>query len=78
MADTVSSSYRLSLVADFIDGDDRTLTIQNPNPSITWTDIRLVSAAASGVLIGDREGSAFKNFKSANLVQTEIHKLDLN
>ena len=74
MADKVKTISQLKLVAGFIDGDDRVLTVDNPKATITGGEI---NALDGNCLIGDKAGAAFKEWKSAEIVDTTTTKLDL-
>lgn len=77
MADVTKTSKILSLVAEFTDGDDRTLNLDNPKNNVTASEINALNAYASGVLIGDKEQAAFQRFKSAKVKTTSVTYLDL-
>lgn len=77
MADVTKTSKILSLVAEFTDGDDRTLNLDNPVDGLTATRINALNTYASGVLIGDKEQAAFQRFKSAKVKTTSVTYLDL-
>lgn len=79
MADTVKSSSELKMVFDFYDGDDRTLTLQNPKSNLTATQIKAVGtlAATSQPIIGDKAGAAVVGIKSAVKKTKTVTKLDL-
>ena len=66
MADITKTSKVLSLVAEFTDGDDRTLNLDYPKNNLTPAQINALNDYASGVLIGDKDSAAFQRFKSAN------------
>lgn len=77
MADVTKTSRVLHLVADFTDGDDRALNIDNPATGLTATQINNLNSYASGVLIGDKEQAAFQRFKSAKIKTSSVTYLDL-
>ena len=77
MADTVSTSRELKLVAGFVDGDERTISYPNPKSSITSAQIEALNASASSVLIGDKYGAPFNMFLDAEIVAKTTTKLDL-
>lgn len=77
MADVTKTSKILALVAEFTDGDDRTLNLDNPKNNVTASEINALNAYASGVLIGDKEQAAFQRFKSAKVKTTSVTYLDL-
>lgn len=77
MADKTKLSYQLKLLAGFADGDTRTITLENPKPNLTASEINAINALAAGVLIGDKYGAAFAELKDANIVETQTTYLDL-
>ena len=78
MADVTKTTKVLSLVAEFTDGDDRTLNLDNPISGISTANISELSTYASGVLIGDQNQAAFQGFKSAKVINRTVTKLDLS
>lgn len=77
MADTVTSSQELKIVAGFIDGDERTLRFSDPKSTITAADINALNASASSVLIGDKYGAPFNMFLDAEIIDKTTTKVDL-
>ena len=80
MADIQTTKSTLSIVAEFADGDDRTINLENPNTAIDLTaQVKAVGAYAKAnqPIIGDKAGAAFNRFKSAKIVNTRTTKLDL-
>lgn len=77
MADVIKTTSSLSIVAAFTDGDDRTLTLENPKGGLSAADIEALNAPASDVLIGDKTGADFSRFKSAKKKSSTITYLDL-
>ena len=80
MADIVKTTKQLILVAGFADGDDRTINVENPNTAINLGNAvhSLGSYAATNqIILGDKAGSAFTEFKSAKLVTKTKTVLDL-
>ena len=75
MADTTKTSKQLKLVAGFVDGDDRTIAIDNPKDDITAEEIQALPAESA--IVGDKAGAAFKQWKSAAIVETTVTTLDL-
>ncbi len=65
MADVVRTTRSLSLVAEFKDGDDRTINLDNPKGGLSAANINALNTPAAAVLIGDKEQSEFLRFKSA-------------
>ena len=77
MADITKTKNTLSIVAEFKDGDDRTINLDNPMSGLSGTDIYRVGTYAPGVLVGDKEQAEFLRFKSAKTVVSSITYLDL-
>lgn len=75
MADTIKTTKQLKLLAGFVDGDDRTLSLDNPRAGLSKADI---TAIDGNVLIGDKNGAAFKEWKSAKIVEQQTTILDLS
>ena len=80
MADKVTTTSTLQMVAEFVDGDDRTINLDNPNTAINLAAgvVNLGNYAKTNqVIIGDKAGAAFKDFKSAKVIQKTVRKFDL-
>ena len=80
MADKTTTTTTLNIIAGFADGDDRTINIDNPNTAINLGNAvySLGSFAQQNqVILGDKAGSAFTEFKSAKLVTKTKTILDL-
>ncbi len=77
MADVTKTTKVLSLVAEFTDGDDRTLNLDNPKNDLTAAQINALNAPAANVLIGDQDQAAFKQFKTAKVITSTVTYLDL-
>lgn len=79
MADITKTKGTLQLVAEFTDGDDRTLSLDNPKATLTAAEINAVSAYAktNNILIGDKAGAEFSRFKSAKKIAQTTKYLDL-
>ena len=74
MADKTTVTTTLNMVAGFADGDDRTIIVDNPNTAINLGEY----AKTNQVILGDKAGSAFTDFKSAKLVTKTKTVLDLS
>ena len=74
--DTTTTTKSLTIVAEFDDGDDRSISIDNPRNGITWADVQNLSQYAQNVLVGDKTGSPFNRIKAAHL--TERYSLILD
>lgn len=79
MADKVSQTRELRLVAGFYDGDTCTIAIDNPVANVTATQINAVGTTLKNTqaILGDKTGAAFVNFKSAEVVRKKKTALDL-
>lgn len=76
MADKITTTKQLKLLAGFADEDDRTLTIDNPNENLTWSDIETFASLSANVLIGDKYSASFSRFKEAKYVNTTLTLID--
>ena len=77
MANKVKNTSLAKLVAAFADGDNRTLTLDNPRNDLNASDISTVEEKAAGVLIGDKTGAAFTEINKAQIVHRAITTLDI-
>lgn len=79
MADVIKSRGVLQLVAEFTDGDDRTITLDNPKTTLTASAINNAAAYAkdNNLILGDKAAADFTRFKSAKKVSTTTRYLDL-
>lgn len=79
MADKVTVTSELKLVAKFKDGDTRTITVDNPKSDLTAAQINAVSAiaASSNPIIGDKGGAAFHEFDTAEITRKTKTDFDL-
>ena len=80
MADKITTTSTLQMVAEFADGDDRTINLDNPNTAINLAQgvVNLGNYAKTNqVIIGDKADAAFKEFKSAKVIDKTIVKFDL-
>lgn len=78
MADKVTSSYRLAVVAGFVDGDERTISIDDPREDVTADEIKALNTIAEKVLIGDKYGAAFSLFKGAKKIRQEVTEYEIS
>ena len=70
----------MKLVAGFDDGDYRTIITKNPKLTLSkadFADDTELTKAASKALVGDRNGSNFRGWKSAKIVEQIFNYLDL-
>lgn len=77
MADVTKTTKNLSLVAEFTDGDDRTITLDNPVNGLSAADINALNVPAANVLIGDKDQADFLRFKSAKVKTSTVTYLDI-
>lgn len=79
MADVVKTRGTLQLVAEFADGDDRTLALDNPKYDVTAAAINAAAnfAKQNNLILGDKASANFTRFKSAKKVATTTRYLDL-
>ena len=77
MADIRKITKQLKLVAGFEDGDDRTISLDNPRDDITAEEIQAMDSVAAGVLFGDKAEAGFRKWKSAKVVESSVTYLDL-
>lgn len=78
MANIFKMSSELKITATFADGDDRTISVDNPRSELTLADIANFATKAANVLIGDKSGAAFVSFTKPHYVETEICYLDIS
>lgn len=64
----VTNYNELKMVATFTDGDTRTITVKDPNPTNIGQKIGALETYAANVLIGDKYGAAFNSFQDARIV----------
>lgn len=78
MSDKVSSTVQLKVVAGFSDGDERTISIDNPKNNVTPAQIKALDSLAAGVIVGDKYGAPFTTFKDAGIYEVTKVELDLS
>lgn len=79
MADTIKNEVTLQAVMNFGDGDTRTISVNEPQDSITSAQIEDLSdyIAANQVFIGDKAGAPFVKISKAFKRTSSIRTLDL-
>lgn len=77
MADIVTNKQTLNLEAEFVDGDTRSITLDNPKASLTAEEIDALAPIMVKCLEGDKNGALFLRWKTAKVVDKETVKLDL-
>lgn len=80
MADTITSSDTLKIECLFVDGDTRTITLNNPRSNLTASEITALEQviATNNLLIGDKYGGDFKRITKASRVRTQRTTLDIS
>lgn len=79
MADVIKTRGTLQMVAEFTDGDDRTLSLDNPRADISATEINTLSKLIKDnqLILGDKTGADFTRIKTAQKVNQTTRYLDL-
>lgn len=75
--DIQTTKNTLQLVAEFIDGDTRTITLDNPRSSLTAADIDNLNPVMIAGLVGDKAGAQFYRWKTAAKVNKVVTELDV-
>lgn len=73
MADRVKTSYRLNVVANFNDGDTRSITVPNPKPAADLPALLATFQSlvqSTGALIGDKNEGTFTHLSDAKVLTT--------
>lgn len=83
MADTVKTTNTIDIECLFIDGDTRTIKLQNPKSTIETSEITALNALilnggqSTSLLIGDRTNADFYRIDTVKKVITTTTTLDL-
>lgn len=79
MADKVTTTKTLKIVTKYVDGDTRTIDVDNPKADLTAAQINAVGAIAkaNNLLLGDKNGADFLEFDTAKVIEKEHTVLDL-
>ncbi len=80
MADVVKNKNTLQMVVDFADGDNRTISVDNPNTAINLgacIDSLSAYVVENNILISDKSGAACTGISDANIFRKTNTKLDL-
>lgn len=77
--DTITSSREGKLVVEFYDGDNRTISIDNPKSDLTATQINNVVnyIKENQPIIGDKTGASVVGASSYKTIEKTERKLDL-
>lgn len=80
MADVIKTRGTLQMVAEFTDGDDRTLSLDNPRADISATEINALSKLIKDnqLILGDKTGANFTRIKTAQKVTITETLLDID
>ena len=83
MADKQTTTYELRFDMLFADTDTRTLTLKNPQSSITSEQIvtlqtLIQNGGTSTLLVSDKTEAAFLKFTNVERVQTTKTELDIS
>lgn len=78
MADIIRQTKTLSLEAEFIDGDTRTITLDNPKDSLTAADIDAITPIMIKTLVGDKTGAQFYRWKTAAIINKQSIIIDIS
>lgn len=83
MADTIKTAYTLDIECLFVDGDTRTIKLQNPKSTIETSEITALNTlilnggGSNSLLIGDRTSADFYRIDTVTKVNTTTTTLDL-
>ena len=80
MADVLVTTNELKIENYFVDGDTRTITLKNPSPSVSSSDIAELQTwmQTQQPIIGDKLGAAFGKIVSATKISTTQTYLDID
>ena len=81
MADVVKNKNTLQMVVDFADGDNRTISVDNPNTAINL-GAGIASVAAyikdNNILLGDKNQANCQGISEAKIIRGTTTYLDLS
>lgn len=81
MADKITSSSTVSMVAEFSDGDTRTLTQNDPlaNNASLVAAINDFSTycATNNIIIGDKASGSYSRIREAKIINKTVTQFDL-
>lgn len=80
MADIRTDTESLKIEGLFVDGDTRMITLKNPKPNITTSEIKELETfmQANNVIIGDRYSGTFGRIESVTRVTEQRTAIDLS
>lgn len=76
MKETTKTTKQLKLVAGFSDGDDRTISIDNPKASISAAEVNALKPYAVAAIQGDKTGATMTGWRDAKVVETYTHFIE--
>ena len=79
--DTVTSSSELKIVMEFYDSDNRTITMDNPIPTLTSAEVNAVVdwMKTNQPIVGDKSNSAsLVGASSCKAIDKTVTQLDLS
>lgn len=74
----IKETTKLVLEPEFVDGDTRSITLDDPKANLTAADIRTLNSSMLKCVIGDKTGAQFLRFKTARTVNNITRILDLS
>lgn len=77
MADKVKTIRQLKVLQGFVDGDDRTFTVDKPKATVTKADVKALETQLKYCVVGDKTGADFQKIKDAKIVEATTVYLDL-
>ena len=84
MADSVKTTRTIDIECLFMDGDTRTIKLQNPKATIETSEITALNTLilnggnSTSLLIGDRTGADFYRINTVTKITENVTTLDLN
>lgn len=80
MADTQTQNDELKIVAYFVDGDTRNITLKDPKANLSSTDIVNLQTwmQTNQPVIGDKMGAAFGKINKATTIRKTETQLDID
>ena len=72
-----TTTNKLTYTLWFTDGDDRTLSIENPRQNLAQSDFATLNSLAQQAFVGDKEGAPCKGIKTAKYVAGTTTELEV-
>ncbi len=78
-ADTVTSSSTANLIVEFYDGDNRTLSIDDPRSDLSAEEVHSFATVLRNTqpLVGDKTGASITGISKCTIVEKTDVKFDL-